>query len=234
MGLAGACVASLLLLAACAREDAAPTVEASQQAPLPQPQQPGGPLTAMPGAPGPGDVPLGGSPPAPAPAPAPVDPLAEGGLLPLEDNPETGLAPTAESIAGDAAAAAPEPGPEAAAAVIRTYYAAINALDFSRAYTLWSDGGRASGQTPEQFAEGFADTAAVLVDLGAPRNPGAATGSRFIEIPVTLRAQQRDGSSRRFAGHYVLRRAVVDGASSEQRGWRIASADLQEAPPATP
>ncbi|MCD9028178.1 hypothetical protein LDO26_08140 [Luteimonas sp. BDR2-5] len=210
-------------LCACGgRDQPAPTGDTADEAPLPQPQTPHGPLTAMPANPGPGDVPLGGTPPASAP-----DAL----LPPLEDEPESGLlVPGAGAPDADAATQPPEPGPEEAAAVIRTYYAAINALDYPRAYALWSDGGRSSGQTPEAFAAGFADTAAVMVDIGAPRNADAAAGSRYIEVPVTLRAQQRDGGSRHFSGSYVLRRAVVDGASDVQRSWRIASADLREVP----
>ena len=91
-----------------------------------------------------------------------------------------------------------------------------------------SDGGRASGQTPEQFAAGFAQTSTVMVDIGAPGPIDAAAGSRYIEVPVSLRAQQADGSIRRYEGRYVLRAAVVDGASQAQRAWHIASADLRE------
>ena len=191
----------------------------STEGPLPQPQQPAGSITGLSGAPGPGDVPLGGEQPGPVPEEAPA-------LLPLEDNPETGLA----VATGDPAMPVPEPTPEEAAAVIRTYYAAINALDYGRAYALWSDGGRASGQSPDQFAAGFGDTAVVMVDIGAPGTVEGAAGSRFVRIPVSLRAQQTDGSSRRFEGHYVLRRAMVDGASDAQRMWRIASAELREVP----
>ena len=55
-----------------------------------------------------------------------------------------------------------------------------------------------------------------------------AAGSRYVEIPVAVTARHEDGSLRRYAGSYTLRRAVVDGAGAEQRAWRIASAALQE------
>ncbi|VXB47239.1 conserved exported hypothetical protein [Luteimonas sp. 9C] len=212
-------------LGACGRDTAdADTTGSGQPAdgPLPQPQQNAGGVTGLSGAPGPGNIPLGGE------QPLPETGIEEDALAPLEDNPETGLA----GVPGETAAPGPEPTPEEAAAVIRTYYAAINALDYPRAYTLWYDGGRASGQPPEQFAAGFGDTSVVMVDIGAPGPVDAAAGSRFIEIPVSLRAQQTDGSSRRFEGRYVLRRAMVDGASDAQRAWRIASADLREVSPA--
>ena len=208
-------------LGGCGRDAAEHETGASEQATdgsLPRPQQPAGSVTGLSGAQGPGDVPLGGA--QPGPQAAPEDPL-----LPLEDNPETGLA----TAPVDAALIAPtEPSPDEAAAVIRTYYAAINALDYGRAYALWSDGGRASGQSPDGFAAGFDGTSVVMVDIGTPGAIESAAGSRFIRVPVSLRAQQTDGSSRRFEGEYVLRRAVVDGASDAQRTWRIASADLRE------
>ena len=53
-------------------------------------------------------------------------------------------------------------------------------------------------------------------------------GSRYIEVPVSVEATSRDGKVRRFVGAYTLRRSVVDGATPEQRAWRIASADLRE------
>ena len=217
---AGFALALVCALAACGRDDADSETAALGQradAPLPQPQAATGGVTGLTGQPGPGNVPLGGELPQPE--------VPEGdALLPLEDNPETGLA----GVPGDPATALPEPTPEEALAVIRTYYAAINALDYPRAYGLWSDGGRASGQSPEQFAAGFGETSVVMVDIGIPGPVEGAAGSRFIEIPVSLRAQQSDGSSRRFEGRYVLRRAMVDGASDGQRSWRIASADLRE------
>ena len=47
---------------------------------------------------------------------------------------------------------------------------------------------------------------------------------------MTVEATHRDGRRVRYVGHYTLRRAMVDGASAEQRAWHIASADLREAP----
>ena len=121
-----------------------------------------------------------------------------------------------------------EPSPQDAVSVVRDYYAAIDARQFARAYALWSGGGNASGQTPQQFAGGFADTSQVVVETDAPGRIDAAAGSRYIEVPVAVRATHADGSIHRYVGAYTLRRAVVDGASAEQRAWRIASADLRE------
>ena len=141
----------------------------------------------------------------------------------VEPAPET----TAPEAAPDDTGRA-EHGAAEAAAVIQRYYAAIDAGDYARAYRLWSDGGRASGQSLASFASGFDDTTSVGVDIGAPGRVEAAAGSRYIEVPVTVRAVHADRSEHRFEGTYTLRRAVVDGATPEQRQWRIASARLRE------
>lgn len=185
---------------------------------LPAPTGTSGGVTGMPDTPGPGPV----GPPEPLPAEVPLD---ENGnpILPA-------TAPPGGEMPVDAAAG--EPTPDDAVAVVRDYYAAINGGDFARAQALWADGGRASGQSPQQFAAGFAETTGVSVELMPPgRVDAAAAGARFVEVPVTLTAAQRDGTQRRFVGAYTLRRAVGDGATPDQRAWRIASADLREVQP---
>ncbi|KQY51091.1 hypothetical protein [Lysobacter sp. Root494] len=201
-----------LLVTACGdrkHQNAATGDKATEQ--LPAPAGTSGGVTGMPDRPGPGPV-------GPPVAEAPEVPVDESGNPLLPDAP-----------AQDATAS--EPTPEDAVTVIRNYYEAINSGDFDRAYTLWSDSGRSSGKSPQQFAAGFADTTGVSIEMQAPGNVDAAAGSRYIEVPVALTATHRDGSQHRFAGKYVLRRAVVDGATPEQRQWRIASADLGEVVP---
>jgi hypothetical protein len=58
----------------------------------------------------------------------------------------------------------------------------------------------------------------------------AAAGSRYVRVPVTVTRTLRDGGTVRSNGMVTLRRSVVDGATPEQRAWRIASADLAAAP----
>ena len=201
-----------LLVSACGKDkDATATAQGHAIEQLPAPAGTTGGVTGMPDKPGPGPV-------GPPVAEEPEVPLDENGNPLLPDATEEG-------------ASAAEPTPEDAVAVIRDYYAAINSGDFPRAYALWSDGGRASGKSAEQFAAGFTETTGVSVELQPPGAIGAAAGSRYIDVPVTITATHRDGSQRRYAGKYVLRRAVVDGATPEQRQWRIASADLGEVAP---
>lgn len=121
----------------------------------------------------------------------------------------------------------PDPNsPAAAADVIRRYYAAIDAGEFRRAYELWGDSGKASGQTYQKFAAGFAETASVEVQVGAPGRVEGAAGSRFVDVPVVIRAVLKNGEQQRFQGHYTLQRVVVEGASPAERRWHIYSADI--------
>lgn len=142
----------------------------------------------------------------------------------------TAAADVAGSPAGEPQPPASQPDggdAEAAASVIRDYYAAIAARDYARAYSHWGDGGAASGQSFEQFRAGFAETASVTADVGAPGRVEGAAGSRYVSVPVEVRATTTAGAAQCFRGTYTLRRAVVPGATAEQRRWHIASADIR-------
>lgn len=146
-------------------------------------------------------------------------------VVPAGDS--TPVAPAQISLPG-------EPSPDsttaaAAADVVRAYYAAIAAHDYRRAWRMWGSGGTASGKSYEQFAAGFAHTAAVAAHVGPPGAIEGAAGSRYCEVPVTVDATTDRGERQRFAGTYVMRRSVVDGATPEQLRWHIASARLRKA-----
>lgn len=119
-----------------------------------------------------------------------------------------------------------EPSNEEAAGVIRAYYDAINARRYADAFVLWSGRGERSGQTIESFTVGFAQTDSVRADIGAPSDMEAAAGSRYITVPVRLLAYE-GRRTRSYKGTYTLRRAVVDGATAEQRQWRITMAAIR-------
>lgn len=212
-----ACLA--LLLSACGGAgDGGPGArpDGAQDPLLPVPQAGRSGVTGMPDAGTPG----------PQPAPDVAEPAVP---VDAEGNPVLPDA-VAEDDAGDPLDDG-GPGSDAALAVVRDYYGAINAGDFGTAYGLWADGGRASNQSPDGFAQGFAGTRGVSVELGAPSAIEGAAGSRFLQVPVTLVATQADGSERRYAGRYTLRRTVVDGATPEQQQWRISAADIAEVAP---
>ena len=207
------CLAALSI-AACGKdpEGVARRPDGSAMDPLPTPEGARGSVTGMPTAPGPGQPESNASIAAEDDLEIDDADLAANDVLAGEESPAT----VAEPTSNDAVEA------------IQHYYDAIRSRDYPSAYALWSDGGRASGQTPEQFAAGFADTTDVIVTLDAPARLEGAMGSRYIEVPVSVEATSRDGKVRRFVGAYTLRRSVVDGATPEQRAWRIASADLRE------
>ena len=115
----------------------------------------------------------------------------------------------------------------AAAEVVRGYYAAIGAHDYRRAYDSWEHDGAASGKSYEEFVAGFANTAEVEARIGEPGRMDAAAGSRYVEVPVTIRALDGGGTEERFAGEYVMRRSEVDGATHAQRHWHIYTAQVR-------
>lgn len=222
--IAGCLVA--LALGACARNEPAAAGAgngASDDVALPKPAATGGSVTGMPAHPGPGQI--GPQPEPSVDAETPADVGQDSGTI----DDEAALANVAPPASDGTAPA--EPGAAEAAAVIGDYYRSIDALDYAHAWSLWSNGGRASGQTVQQFANGFASTAHVNVDIGAAGAMEGAAGSRYVQVPVTIQATARDGSVQRYAGSYTLRRAVVDGATPEQRAWHIASATLHPVQP---
>lgn len=226
------------LLAACGGDKTAAgrsAVDGVADEQLPTPAgAPGSAVTGMPNAPGPGQVGEGQVGPGPI-----GPPVTEPGTVALDENgnplPSAGVPVDPATLPPPQDPAYPvaedEPTAQDAVAAVRDYYAAINAQNYAQAFALWSDGGRATGQSPQQFADGFARTSGVSVEVMAPGRIDAAAGSRHIEVPVTLTAVQDDGSERKYAGRYTLRRAVVEGATPEQRAWRIVSADLREVQP---
>ncbi len=119
---------------------------------------------------------------------------------------------------------------QAAAAVVRRYYSAINAHDYDAAWSQCGDNGQA-GLTRAGFEAGFAHTRKAQVTIG-PLQPGdGGAGSIYQPVPVTVEATLDDGTRQRFAGEYVVRRVNdVDGASAAQLRWHIGSAQLRRLP----
>ena len=181
---------------------------------LPTPLGAAGGVTGMPEARDPQDVIVDGEEPADAPDPS-AEPMDPAQVDPGIDG-ELPLPPDAMVPAAVAASS------QDAVAVIRDYYAALNSGAYGRAYGFWADGGRASGQSAQQFAEVFSQTDGHSVEISPATRIEASPSARQADVPVMLVTRQRDGAQRRFAGHYVLRQTAGDA------GWRIVSADLRE------
>ena len=113
--------------------------------------------------------------------------------------------------------------------VIRDYYSAINRQDYRQAYLAWDRNGAASGQSFEQFKQGFANTTSTTITVGEPSRVDAAAGSLYIRIPVTIAAVTKDGTQEQFRGSYALRRAN-SGLNSmpEPRRWYLNSAKITQ------
>ena len=191
-----------LLLSACGGNDADQATAASGDSALPQPGAVSGSVTGMPD---PGR-------PTMAPAPAADETTAD-------ETPTAGAEPMPATEDVDAVPATDEPGPDAAVAVIRDYYASINAKDFARAHAAW----RNNPQDPAQFAAGFAGTAGVSVEIGPPGPVDAGAGQCYIEIPVRLDLTRADGRLERHTGRYTLQRSVIEGGDPQ---WKIVRSTL--------
>jgi hypothetical protein len=106
---------------------------------------------------------------------------------------------------------------------LNSYYKAINAGEYGRAYTYWSNNGESASQSFPDFALGFAGTRSVEAKFGEPSS-GAAAGSVYATVAAVVIATQSDGSQQAYCGSYVLRRSNVP--PFEILGWRIEQANI--------
>jgi hypothetical protein len=91
-----------------------------------------------------------------------------------------------------------------AAALIRSYYDAVNRREYARAWAYFGEDKPAASL--EAFAQGFETTQRVDVATG-PESVEGAAGSTFYAIPVAIRATATDGSETVYAGCYTARLA---------------------------
>lgn len=105
------------------------------------------------------------------------------------------------------------------AALMRSYYNAINAKQYARAYSYWDSNHDTSLLVPfAQYQQGYAQTKSVALTTGIVR-VGAATGNLYASVPAAIVATMTDGSTQTFVGCYTL---------------HLASPDLQSQPPFRP
>lgn len=106
-------------------------------------------------------------------------------------------------------------------ATLASYFNAINAKDYRRAYRFW--------ETPpssfEQFERGFADTDRVRLLVEPPARTEGAAGSTYAALPTIIITTTRSRSERVFAGCYVLRRSNM-----RDNRWQIYRADVSQFP----
>lgn len=129
--------------------------------------------------------------------------------------------PVAEPLIAPASA-------QGAANVVQTYFAMIDAGRYVAAWRLWGDAGHASGMTASAFAASFAEYAAYHAEVGAPGAIEAGAGQRYVTVPVRTYGTLRTGRQPfELHGMFTLHRTEVDGATAEQRMWRISDAALK-------
>ena len=116
---------------------------------------------------------------------------------------------------------------EDAVQLIRNYYRWINQKKYQGAFNIWEkreDGYAVNGQSFDNFAGGFSDTASVSVEFGAPSEIEGAAGSSYIDVPVVILAMTKSGQAQKFAGVYTMRSSNMAG----DRSWYIYSAKVRK------
>jgi membrane-bound inhibitor of C-type lysozyme len=153
-----------------------------------------------------------------APIPQTVTPPAPGepGGLPDDRTPVSEAPFTEDSAQG-------------AANVVQTYYALLEAGKYRDAWLLWRNRGQASGMSAQAFAASFAKYSEYHAAVGAPGRIDAGAGQRYVTVPVQVYGRLKAGNRPfNLLGSATLRRAGdVDGATAEQRRWRIESIDVK-------
>lgn len=115
--------------------------------------------------------------------------------------------------------------------VLRRYATALSERRYAEAYRLWGDEGRRSDMDQRTFAGSFAKYASYSTDVGAIGAVDAGAGQRYVTVPVRVTGKLRDGRPFTLEGPVTLHRtADIDGATTEQRAWRIYASDLDLRP----
>jgi membrane-bound inhibitor of C-type lysozyme len=128
---------------------------------------------------------------------------------------------------------APQPAESAqgAATVVETYYALIGEGKYGQAWALWENGGRASGMSRADFAASFTKYSEYRAQVGAPGRIDAGAGQRYVQVPVVVYGRLKDGKRPfNMKGSMTLHRTDVDGATAEQKSWRIRAAEIKPRP----
>jgi len=142
--------------------------------------------------------------------------------------------PAAATTSPVANSAAPADSAEAAADVVRHYFALIGAGKYRDAWALWDIGGKASGMSADAFAASFAKYASFKADVGAPGDVDAGAGQRYVTVPVVVSGTLKSGGGFRMEGPVTLHRVGdIDGATPAQKRWHIRSTDLKPRPDAS-
>ena len=161
----------------------------------------------------------------PSNADMPLDPPAPGtpGGLPDERTPVAEAKFTPDSAQG-------------AANVVQTYFGLLSARRFVDARALWRSGAEGAGRDPADFAAGFDRYSEYHANVGAPGRIDAGAGQRDVTVPVQVYARLKADRAPAYAiGTVTLHRSGdIDGATAEQKRWKIAKVALTPVAKALP
>jgi hypothetical protein len=107
------------------------------------------------------------------------------------------------------------------AAVVLRFYEALDARRYADAYRIWPRAGQASERTQAAFVAQFDSVRRVRATVTDSVRLEGAAGSQYATVPVEVDATTASGATRHCALTFTVRRAMVDGATPEQRAWRI-------------
>lgn len=148
------------------------------------------------------------------------------------------LAPIGQTVlAADDAPEAPYIDDRSSAdAVVRSLYSAISRHEFARAWGYFGD--TKPAKDFDSFVKGYDGTDKVEVQTGTVSDEGAA-GSIFYNVPVAIRATDKAGGEKVFAGCYTLRQVNAqiqagppfDPIHIEKGALKPSTADFEEALP---
>ena len=169
-------------------------------------------------------------------------PLNDQDMVPVNEVPETNL-PDPETIKPGEPGGLPDDrtpiakgaidpkSAQAAGQVLQLFGGLLEQRKFAEARKLWSDQGRASGQTEAEFIAAYDRYAEIHSEVGAPGAMEGAAGSSYVDIPFRLYGRLKDGKPFNQVGTVTLRRVNdVPGSTEEQRSWRIYKIEMQPRP----
>ncbi|WP_277971489.1 hypothetical protein [Sphingomonas echinoides] len=152
---------------------------------------------------------------------APLDPPAPGtpGGLPDDRTPVSEARFTPDSAQG-------------AANVVQTYYAFLGSRRFPEARALVQSGSKIAERDVAAFAATFDRYSEYHANVGAPGRIDAGAGQRYVTVPVQVYARLKADRAPVYSiGTVTLHRAGdIDGATAEQRKWKISDIALKPAP----
>ncbi|MFC1960289.1 hypothetical protein ACFLYO_06235, partial [Chloroflexota bacterium] len=112
--------------------------------------------------------------------------------------------------------------------LLSSYYDAIAARNYTRAYQYWPGG--VPGKTQEQFAQGFATTDNVGVVVALPFRSGVAAGSAYTSMPLLITSTD-SGQWQLYVGCITARKSnvPVGNTSTPDPNWYLSRADIRPA-----